>query len=98
MSDEFLKAEDKSICPRLKDVCIRNKCVHWQTFTGSNPVTGEEIGLESDCAFNWQTFLMIENRKATNGVQVATESFRNEIYKAAQISLVKKKGLLGWFK
>ncbi len=54
------------------------RCPLYTRLSGAHPQTGEPID-EWACAIAWLPMLLIENRRATDGAQKATESLRNEM-------------------
>lgn len=79
------------VCPHLSKakevVCIEHRCVHFQHLLGRQPQTGEVID-SWDCAFNWHNILLIEAAQQTRQAGAAIESFRNEVVKGNQQTLL----------
>lgn len=106
-------SEEKKMCPFLNGPCIEHKCKMWVMLLGNNPQTGKELP-EYDCSLAWLPILMVENQRASTGIQAATESFRNELttigkdmvqsakesveLRRIEVLEKKPKGLLGYFK
>lgn len=76
------------VCPQLSRTklvkCIEHQCAHYQHLTMRNPQSGEVVD-QWDCAFNWQTILLIENAQETRQAAAAVESARNESVTHAQL-------------
>lgn len=64
----------------MNKVC--HKCPLWVKLQGKNPQTGGLVD-EWDCSVAWLPILLIENAQETRQGAAATESFRNEMVKAA---------------
>ena len=77
---------DKVTCPYTahKKLCKEKRahCPKWIKLTMKNPQTGAMID-EWQCADTWMPILMIEMSQRIDGVQAATESFRNEMVRRA---------------
>jgi len=67
-------------CPLLNKKCIKHQCVWYNMLQGKNPQTGADVH-EWGCSIAWLPLLLVENSSKLNGVQSATESFRNEMVK-----------------
>jgi hypothetical protein len=73
-------------CIEVKDNKI-HRCMLLMEIRGQNPNTGEE-STENKCAFVWQVMMQMDTTRKVDGVQQATESFRNEMVKNNQQSQV----------
>ena len=73
---------DEVTCPYTghKKLCKEKRahCPKWIKLAFTHPQTGEKID-EWQCADTWLPILMIEMSQRIDGVQSATESFRNEM-------------------
>ncbi len=77
------------ICPRRNVDCGAEDgcqvCYDWMHMEGEDPVTGEKIA-GFDCVAHWQIKIGLHQIRAIggglDGVQKATESFRNEMVEA----------------
>jgi len=82
----------KSTCP-LGATCVKTnnsgevleRCAWHILLQGRNPQTDEVID-RWECSIAALPLLLVENIRTVNGVQMATESFRNEMVQANQIS------------
>jgi hypothetical protein len=67
-------------CPLLQKKCIKHQCLWYNMLQGKHPQTGLDVS-EWGCSITWLPLLLVENSAKLNGVQAATESFRNEMVK-----------------
>jgi len=69
-----------SMCPLwrkgVEKVC--HTCEWYERMVGTHPQSGEPID-KWGCAIRWMPILQVEARKGLDGVQKATESFRNQV-------------------
>ena len=72
-------------CPLIKKPCKGSECMWSVQMRGTDPTTGGEIDEEA-CAVAWLPMLLTENVKASHETAAATESFRNEMVSANQVS------------
>ena len=63
----------KKLCMDLRDTCPK-----WVKLVGAHPQTGAPVD-EWACADAWEPILLVELAQKINGLQAATESFRNEV-------------------
>jgi aldehyde:ferredoxin oxidoreductase len=68
-------------CPLLQKKCIKHQCLWYNMLQGKHPQTGLDVS-EWGCSIAWLPLLLVENSAKLNGVQAATESFRNEMVKS----------------
>lgn len=82
-------AEEGRVCPLHKadmsTVC--HKCPLWILIRGKNP-QGEEIIDTWNCSLAWLPVLLIENSKEQRHTGAAVESFREEMVRANENTLV----------
>ena len=71
-------------CPLLNKKCIKHQCVWYNMLQGKHPQTGLDVQ-EWGCSIAWLPLLLVENSSKLNGVQAATESFRNEMVKGQNV-------------
>jgi hypothetical protein len=78
-------APQGNYCPLWrKDVSkVCHTCEWYERMVGTHPSTGEPMD-KWGCAIRWMPILQIEARKGMDGVQKATESFRNEMVQMNQ--------------
>ncbi len=76
----MIKVESGDMCPLLGKECIGLKCAWFTKVLGHNPQTGKEVE-EWACAVAWLPMLAIENSQNTRMSGAAVESFRNEMVK-----------------
>ncbi len=80
----------KNICPLLREPCLGADCKWYLQLTGTDPQDPQKAVDGWDCAIVWQVQAALDVRKAVtgglDGVQKATESFRNQSLKAAAIT------------
>jgi len=71
----------KNICPLLDRPCLGLDCKFYLQLSGTDPQDSSKTIDGWDCAFVWQVQAQLDVRKAVtgglDGVQRATESFRN---------------------
>jgi imidazole glycerol phosphate synthase subunit HisF len=71
----------KNICPLLDKPCLGLDCKWYLQLTGTDPQDASKTIDGWDCAIVWQVQAQLDVRKAVtgglDGVQKATESFRN---------------------
>jgi hypothetical protein len=76
----------KNLCPLLDRPCVGVDCKWYLQLEGTDPQDASKQLSGWDCAIVWQVQATLDVRKATtgglDGVQKATESFRNESLKA----------------
>ena len=77
-----------TFCPIIKDECVGLKCAWFTQVRGTNPNTGKEVD-EWSCAMSWLPILLIENSQQQRQTGAAIESFRNEVVKANDDSVVR---------
>jgi hypothetical protein len=70
-------------CPLIKKDCIGLQCNWMVHVRGTHPQTGQEID-EWECSIKWLPLLMLETAKEVRQGAAATESFRNEMVRAAE--------------
>ena len=90
-----IKPGDKDICPMLQCVCIEAQCKFWTHIRGKRPDNGADMDMY-DCSMKWLPVLMIENSKASAGVQAAVESFRNTTVKQGEQALRLEQQRIGY--
>ena len=77
-----IKSPDELTCPYTghKKLCKKHRdhCGKWMKMTRTDPRTGTAVD-EWLCNDTWNTILMTEIIQRLDGVQGATESFRNEM-------------------
>lgn len=87
MSVKIPHGEAHLICPMHKlpmsEVC--HSCPWWTQLRGVNPNTGSEVD-DWQCAVGWLPMLMIEVAQQARQGGAATESFRNEFVRMAEVS------------
>src|SRR5580765_1284586 len=75
--------ERKHLCPLLKKRCIQLDCEWFIKVAGTDPQDKDKLIEEWGCAVVFQLIGTLEVAKRVtgglNGVQQATESFRNEV-------------------
>lgn len=71
-------------CPLLNKKCIKHQCIWYNMLQGKHPQTGLDVQ-EWGCSIAWLPLLLVENSSKLNGVQAATESFRNEMVKGQNV-------------
>ena len=71
-------------CPLLQKKCIKHQCLWYNMLQGKHPQTGLDVQ-EWGCSIAWLPLLLVENSSKLNGVQAATESFRNEMVKGQNV-------------
>lgn len=76
---------NKPFCPLIRKDCIEGLCKFWTRIQGTNPQTGNPID-SHDCAVSWLPVLLIENAKETRQGAAATESFRNQMVQATEVT------------
>jgi hypothetical protein len=78
--------ERKHLCPLLKKRCIQLDCEWYIKVAGTDPQDKDRQIEEWGCAINFQFMGLLEVAKRVSGgldgVQKATESFRNEVVAA----------------
>jgi hypothetical protein len=79
-----MKIEHGTFCPFVNGKCRMQKCMLFMQVRGQHPQTGEHVD-EWDCALKWQVMLTMESTRAARGTQAATESFRNEMVRRADM-------------
>lgn len=81
----------KNLCPLLDRPCEGLDCKWYVQLEGTDPQDASKQLSGWDCAVVWQLQSTLDVRKATagglDGVQKATESFRNESLRASAITL-----------
>ena len=79
------KHPDQITCHRTghRKLCKakRDTCRLWMALNKKDPITGG-VTQEWGCGDTWNTILLIEQTQRIEGVQAATESFRNEMVAA----------------
>ena len=83
----MIKVESGDICPLMGKKCIGLECSWFTKVIGHNPQTGKEVE-EWACAVAWLPMLLVENSQKTRESGAAVESFRNEIVKRMDLSLI----------
>lgn len=76
-----------SFCPLINKDCIEHECGWYTQVRGTNPNTGKEVD-NYGCAVAWLPVLLIENAKESRQMGAAVESFRNEMVKANNNSVL----------
>ncbi len=76
----MIKVESGDICPLMGKTCIGLQCAWFTKVMGHNPQTGKEVE-EWACAVAWLPLLAIENSQNSRMSGAAVESFRNEMVK-----------------
>lgn len=86
----FGKSVDGLECPFVERVCIKDRCVGWQTGPTEQMVDGvKQTVLHSDCFVVWDLLYKKAIANRTDGTQAAAESLRNEVVRGnAQIQLM----------
>jgi hypothetical protein len=87
-----MKIESKANCPLDNfNPCRQTDCAWFTQLRGNNPNTGEPID-EWGCAIAWIPVLLIENSQQQRQTGAAVESFRNEMVKSNEqtVLLLKK--------
>lgn len=83
--------ERKDICPLLRKPCIKLDCKWYLRLEGTDPQDSEKRIDGWDCAIVWNVQAALDVRKSVtgglDGVQRATESFRNVHAKASETAL-----------
>lgn len=67
-------------CPHLKTCpkrTAKTECLHWISFP-MGPRDSKIAKDEFNCAYNWQAIMAYHLIRYSEGIQQATESFRNE--------------------
>jgi hypothetical protein len=82
-------ADEGLICPLhqkdMSEVC--HKCPWWTQVMGKNPQNEEMIN-DWRCAISWLPLMLVENAQQTRATGAAMETFRNDVVKGVQQSLV----------
>lgn len=83
-----MQLEVETNCPLNNfEPCKQFKCAWFTKIVGNNPQTGKQID-EYGCAMAWIPILTIENSQQQRQTGAAVESFRNEMVKANNASMV----------
>lgn len=89
----------KNLCPLDNTPCRKLDCKWYLALMGQNPQDPEQRLEGWDCAINWLVYATLDVRKQVmqsgDGIQRATESFRNTSAEAAQAALRASIGALG---
>lgn len=84
MSRKIPRGEDHLVCPlhklAMSEVC--HKCPWWMQIRGFDANTGQEID-DWGCSVSFMPMLLINTANEARQGAAATESFRNEMVKAA---------------
>lgn len=67
-------------CPHIKTCpkrTAKTECLHWISFP-MGPRDTNIVQQEFDCAFNWSAHMAYHLIRYSEGIQQATESFRNQ--------------------
>ena len=84
-----IKVENGDICPLMGKTCIGLQCAWFTKVMGHNPQTGKEVE-EWACAVAWLPLLAIENSQNSRMSGAAVESFRNEMVKRMDNSVMQQ--------
>ena len=80
-----MKLQVKDNCPLNNfKPCKKFDCAWFIQIKGKHPQTGADVN-EWGCSIAWLPLLLVENSSKLNGVQAATESFRNEMVKGQNV-------------
>ena len=71
----------------LRKPCIKQDCMWWIHLRGTHPQTGEPMD-QSECTMVMLPLLTIENSQQQRQTGAAVESFRNEMVKANESSVM----------
>ena len=83
-----MKIESKANCPLDNfNPCRQTDCAWFTQLRGNNPQTGEPVD-EWGCAIAWIPVLLIENSQQQRQTGAAVESFRNEMVKSNEQTMV----------
>ena len=85
----MIKVESGDICPLMGKTCIGLQCAWFTKVMGHNPQTGKEVE-EWACAVAWLPLLAIENSQNSRMSGAAVESFRNEMVKRMDNSVMQQ--------
>ena len=75
-------------CPLIGKKCKEHKCKFWIQVMGKNPNTGQDVS-EFNCAVSWLPMLLIEGSQQTRQAGSAIESFRNEMVRLNENTLLQ---------
>tara|TARA_B100002019_G_scaffold175509_1_gene151669 strand:- start:863 stop:1132 length:270 start_codon:yes stop_codon:yes gene_type:complete len=75
-------------CPLIQKKCKEHKCKFYTQIMGKNPNTGEDVN-RFDCAVVWLPMLLIEGSQQTRQAGSAIESFRNEMVRLNENTLLQ---------
>ena len=83
------RADKGMTCPlHKKDMStVCHKCPWWTQLRGKNPNTGADVD-EWGCAVSWLPIMLVENSQQTRQAGAAIESFRNEMVRANEATIV----------
>lgn len=76
-----------NFCPLLKKECVQMQCAWFIQVRGTDSNTGKEVD-EWGCSVAWLPHMMIENANQSRQTGAAVESFRNEMVKANERTLM----------
>jgi len=74
-------------CPLLKKECVQMQCAWFIQVRGTDTNTGKEVD-EWGCSVAWLPHLLIENANQSRQTGAAVESFRNEMVKSNDRTLM----------
>ena len=86
-----MELKRKNLCPMLDAECRQLDCAWFMKLGGTDPQDKDRVIEEWGCAITFQVLATLEVAKRTggglDGVQKATESFRNEMVEANRMGL-----------
>lgn len=74
-------------CPLLKKECVQMQCAWFIQVRGTDTNTGKEVD-EWGCSVAWLPHLLIENANQSRQTGAAVESFRNEMVRSNERTLM----------
>lgn len=77
----------KKKCPLINGKCLEAGCHFWTRLRGTHPQTGASVE-DDGCAIAFLPVLLIEGAKETRQTGAAVESFRNEMVRANDRTMV----------
>lgn len=89
MKKQIPHADEGQFCPfNGKDTStVCHKCPLWIQVRGKNPQTDSEVDHWA-CSFAWMPMLLIENSQMQRQTGASVDSFRNEMVKSNQATLM----------
>ena len=90
-----MQFDENAGCPMngmktCKKVRQKTECAWWTWFTFNDPTTGDDVAMHA-CAMVWQPYMSMKAAQESRQGAAAVESFRNEVVKRADASLIAKK-------